>query len=75
MDGEFGLQAGAEAVAQEGCVVAGGGCAGGCAAAKHGAVDAAGVEQAAVEVFRPFPNQAVHVVDAPVVGFQTAYVA
>ena len=75
MDGKFGLQAGAEAVAQEGGVVAGIGRSGRRAAAEHGGVDAAGVEQAAVEVFRPFPNQAVHVVDAPVVGFQTAYFA
>lgn len=75
MQDVFGLQAGAYAVAQEGGVIRWVAGAYGCAAAKHLRIGIARREQAAVEVFRPFPNQAVHIVNAPVVGFAFADIA
>ena len=63
----FGLQAGADAVAEEGGIVGRIARTDRCAAAKHLRVGIAGRKQAAVEIFRPFPNQPVHIINAPVV--------
>ena len=70
----LGLQAGTDTVTQERRIVAGVAGTDGGTAAKHLAVGVAGSQLAAVEVFRPFPNQSVHVVDTPIVRFVFAYV-
>ena len=69
------MQAGAQTVAQKGGIIARVGGADGRTAAKHIGIRAAGAQKAAVEVFCPFPNQAVHIVHAPIIGAAFAHFA
>ena len=69
------MQAGADAVTHERGIITRVSAVAGTAAAERARIDIAGCELAAVKVFRPFPNHAVHIVNPPEIGLALADIA